>query len=95
MAENGDPNAFPFRGGVIKGSEFNFSFSGLKTAVLYAIRGQNLHGEKLLSPEEKANIAASFQRAAFHDLIDKCDKALKNLSVEALFSVVEWQTVLH
>ena len=77
LAKNGNAKAFPFKGGVVKGREFDFSFSGLKTAVLYAIKGQNGSGQAALSPQQKYDIAASFQRAAFEDLIDKCRKGLK------------------
>lgn len=76
LARTGNPLAFPFKGGNVKGREFDFSFSGLKTAVLYGIRGQNERGGAPLTEQLKCDIAASFQRAAFDDLINKCQKAL-------------------
>ena len=36
-AVHGNPSAFPLRAGTVKGQSLHFSFSGLKTAVLYAI----------------------------------------------------------
>jgi N6-L-threonylcarbamoyladenine synthase len=70
LALKGNPNSYPFRAGKVKGKPFDFSFSGLKTGVLYSVKGPNLE-RKQISPEEKANIAASFQEAAFRDVIKK------------------------
>lgn len=59
---------------------FAFSFSGLKTAVLYHVRG--------LSPEEfsaqRANIAAAFQRALITALVEKTAAALAARPARAL-----------
>lgn len=86
-----------FSAGRIKGKPLDFSFSGLKTAVLYATK------DRVLSENEKATIAASFQHTAFTDIVSKtliaakqhecrsllfgggvtCNKALRQLFVEA------------
>lgn len=72
LAEHGDLRKHPFKGGRIKNNPLGFSFSGLKTAVLYTLKGQNNRsGSGLLTQEEKCDIAASFQSAAFEDLIRK------------------------
>ncbi|MFC4893054.1 tRNA (adenosine(37)-N6)-threonylcarbamoyltransferase complex transferase subunit TsaD [Pseudofrancisella aestuarii] len=52
-------------------SDLNFSFSGLKTAVLNA--WQN---EKLKTEENKANLCYAFQEAAIDVIVHKCEKAL-------------------
>ncbi|MCH9609928.1 MAG: tRNA N6-adenosine threonylcarbamoyltransferase [Chlamydiales bacterium] len=62
LAKEGDPNRYPFKGGTIKNRPFDFSFSGLKTAVLYETKKGNYR---------PADIAASFQRAAFDSLLKK------------------------
>ena len=65
IARNGDPKAISFPKGKIKG--YDFSFSGLKTAVLYYIK-------KLTDDEkerQRADIAASFQWAAVQMLLKK------------------------
>jgi N6-L-threonylcarbamoyladenine synthase len=54
------------------GSGFDFSFSGLKTAVLYAVRRSND------VENEKADIAASFQAAAFDVLAAKTKAAVEH-----------------
>jgi len=81
LALDGNPHAYPFKGGQVKASPFHFSFSGLKTAVLYALRGQNGAKSSADNPsitlQQKKDIAASFQRAAFEDLIQKTEHALR------------------
>lgn len=72
LARQGDHHFYPFKPGRVKGHPLNFSFSGLKTAVLYAIKGQNVqHPDHPLSSVDKSNLAASFQHAAFTDIIQK------------------------
>jgi len=60
----------------------DFSFSGLKTAVYYALQDlrkqlQDETGDDELSPVLKQDIAASFQQAVVETLIGKVKKALK------------------
>lgn len=62
LAKCGNANAYPFKGGSMKNRPFDLSFSGLKTAVLYATKKEGYI---------KEDIAASFQHAAFTSLIDK------------------------
>jgi N6-L-threonylcarbamoyladenine synthase len=64
LARDGDPKRFSFRSGQVKGRPFAFSFSGLKTAVLYA-------AQKRVNDEDKKHVAASFQHAAFVDIVNK------------------------
>lgn len=72
LARKGNPHRFPFKPGRVKGRPFDFSFSGLKTAVLYAIRGQNAANEPaLLSETDQQDIAAAFQQTALNDIVHK------------------------
>lgn len=85
LALKGDPDAFPFHAARVTGH--NFSFSGLKTAVLYAIKGKNSsHATPLpeLSGEEKSNLSASFQRAAFATIAQKIPTIVKEFSCKAI-----------
>ncbi|MBP9841822.1 MAG: tRNA (adenosine(37)-N6)-threonylcarbamoyltransferase complex transferase subunit TsaD [Simkaniaceae bacterium] len=84
LAVEGDPFRYPFKGGSVKGSPLNFSFSGLKTNVLYTIQGQK--GEKIPpSLQEKKDIAASFQRAAIDDVYDKALLAASQFDCQAIY----------
>jgi N6-L-threonylcarbamoyladenine synthase len=78
LALKGNLKAFPFKGGIVKGRPLDFSFSGLKTSVLYTIKGQNCESEpKILSNAERCDIAASFQHAAITDVVKKTVAAAK------------------
>jgi N6-L-threonylcarbamoyladenine synthase len=83
LAQLGNPQAFSFKGGHVKASPLDFSFSGLKTAVLYAVKGQNGKADatEALSNETKADLAASFQQAALTDVLTKVSIAAKQYGV--------------
>src|SRR4029077_7921249 len=51
-----------------------YSFSGLKTALLYRVR--DLGGVGALSEGQKADLAAAFERSVVESLLDKLDRAL-------------------
>ncbi len=73
-ARTGNPKAFHFTRSYLEKDSLDFSFSGLKTAVLYHCRGQNMLGEDRvpqMSAQEIADIAASFQAAVIDVLIRK------------------------
>lgn len=70
---------YPFKGGQVKGSPLSFSFSGLKTAVLYTLQKIDP-----LTDQDKRDIAASFQHAAFSDVKKKIEKALDTYSLSSI-----------
>lgn len=86
LAVLGSPSRYKFKPGRVKGRPFDFSFSGLKTAVLYAFKGQNctLPQNKIVTGEEKAAISAAFQHAAFSDVIEKAIAAAGQHSCNTL-----------
>lgn len=70
LAETGNTERFKFKAGNVKGSPFDFSFSGLKTAVMYMMRSQQQD-----DPSLKEDLAASFQKIAFQDIYTKTHAA--------------------
>lgn len=68
---------FVFKHGKVKGKPLHFSFSGLKTALLYTIKGQDGKAEAALSESDKQQLAYAFQHAAFTDVIQKTVQAAK------------------
>jgi N6-L-threonylcarbamoyladenine synthase len=86
-ALNGDPRAYPLPKAKMQGA-YDFSFSGLKTAVLRAVQREvgvetshpssELAG--LLNDVQRVNFAASFQRVAIETLVDKAETAFKDYS---------------
>ncbi len=78
-ALNGSPTAFRFPRTFLKDADrLEFSFSGLKTAVLYEVAGTPpaKYDPKSLPPQYVADVAASFQEAVVEVLIAKCRQAL-------------------
>ena len=65
IAREGNPKAICFPRSLIDKNSLDFSFSGLKTAVLYHVRGKKLNrpDSTHLTDQQRANIAASFQAA--------------------------------
>ncbi|MDP3986264.1 MAG: tRNA (adenosine(37)-N6)-threonylcarbamoyltransferase complex transferase subunit TsaD [Candidatus Veblenbacteria bacterium] len=72
LARLGDPTAFVFPRPLIKNSNYDFSFAGLKTAVLYQV--QKL---KNITPQTQADLCASFQNAAVEVLVSKTLRAAR------------------
>jgi N6-L-threonylcarbamoyladenine synthase len=72
LAINGNPEAFSFPRPMINSNNFNFSFSGLKTAVLYTVSKQ-----RTVNSKQKPDLAASVQQAIVDVLIAKTEKAIK------------------
>jgi len=82
VAAGGDPRAIDFpRPVMLRGYEF--SFSGLKTAVRYFI--DRLGGE--ISDRARADIAASFQEAVVDVLVEKTTRAAADLGVRTVAAV--------
>jgi N6-L-threonylcarbamoyladenine synthase len=69
LAQEGDPNAFDFPVARVPG--LDFSFSGLKTALLYAVR--DLTEEELQA--RRADLAASYQQAIVRALVERVREA--------------------
>ncbi|MCP4890400.1 MAG: tRNA (adenosine(37)-N6)-threonylcarbamoyltransferase complex transferase subunit TsaD, partial [Planctomycetaceae bacterium] len=78
LARQGNRTAYQFPRSMIHEDHFNFSFSGLKTAVRYAIVGPGHQDFSQLNlPEnEKANLCASFEAAVVDILVAKCVRAI-------------------
>jgi len=84
-AERGNPKAVPFPRSWLGPDSFDFSFSGLKTAVLYHVRGKGAEAKRratLLAPEETADVAASFQEAVVDVLVTKTLRAAEASGVD-------------
>jgi N6-L-threonylcarbamoyladenine synthase len=90
-AEQGDPRAYAFpRSLAGRGSdgrhELNFSFSGLKTAVRYAIAGPGRPDAAAtrLTEQQVADLAASFQEAVVDSLVSKSALAIERTGLPRL-----------
>jgi N6-L-threonylcarbamoyladenine synthase len=86
-AEKGNPKAIQFPRSMLELDSLDFSFSGIKTAVLYHCRGQDMKGEDkvgLMSEQEIADIAASFQTAVVDVLIKKTERAVERIGAKTV-----------
>jgi N6-L-threonylcarbamoyladenine synthase len=86
-AKNGNPNAIKFPRSMLGRDSLDFSFSGIKTAVLYHCRGQDMKGEDKvdsMSRRQIADIAASFQAAVIDVLVKKTKRAVKKIKAKTI-----------
>ncbi len=104
LAKKGNSDAINFPRPMLNQKNYNFSFSGLKTAVLYYLRDQetrfkttnafkstNLQNSGFVDSDKfvvldrsKADVAASFQKAAFDVLIKKTMRAAKEFNAKSI-----------
>jgi N6-L-threonylcarbamoyladenine synthase len=80
MAEFGDPNAYTLPRPMLHSKNLDFSFSGLKTAVLTVVKNHPAN----ICEQDKANIARAFVDAIVDVLTAKCLKALKETGLKRL-----------
>jgi N6-L-threonylcarbamoyladenine synthase len=86
-AEKGNPNAIKFPRSMLEKDSLDFSFSGIKTAVLYYCHGQDMKGQNKvdsMSEQQIADIAASFQAAVVEVLIGKTMRAIERTGAETV-----------
>jgi len=78
-SKNGSPKAFNFPRPLISANNFDFSFSGLKTAVVNLVKK-----EKSLNKTSISNIAASFQQAVVDVLVEKTIRAAQKFEAKGI-----------
>lgn len=74
LSPQGDDNAFKFPHPRVANSPYDYSFSGLKTAVINIIHNSKQKGEEVDIP----SLAASFQKSVVNCLLDNLELAAKN-----------------
>lgn len=80
VAEDGNPHAFTLPRPVVHDAPYDFSFSGLKTAVINLLHNAAQKGEEL----NKADVCASFRYAVVNCLTTNFIKAAEDLGVQKL-----------
>jgi N6-L-threonylcarbamoyladenine synthase len=86
-AAGGNPKAIDFPRSMLGPNSLDFSFSGIKTAVLYYCRGQDMKGKNKadsMSTQEIADIAASFQAAVVDVLVKKTKRAAQKIGAKSI-----------
>lgn len=80
LSKEGDPEAIKFPKAKIEGAPYDFSFSGLKSAVLNYLNGARMKGETV----KDADVAASFQKAVCEVLVEHAVGAAKEYGFQKL-----------
>ncbi len=86
-AKNGNPKAIKFPVSMLGKNSLDFSFSGIKTAVLYHCRGKDMKSENKVDSmmsEQIADIAASFQSAVVDVLVKKTRRAAEKIGAKTV-----------
>lgn len=78
LAKEGNPDAIAFPRAKVDTNEYDFSFSGLKSAVLNYLNGCQMKGEEV----NAADVAASFQKAVIDVLVDHSIHAVKEFGFD-------------
>lgn len=80
LSKEGNPDAIVFPKAKLENAPYDFSFSGVKSAVLNHINRCKMQGEEI----READIAASFQKAVVDTLTEKAVKAAKEYKMDKL-----------
>ena len=80
LSKEGNPDAIVFPKAKLENGPYDFSFSGVKSAVLNYINKCKMQGEEF----DRADLAASFQKAVVDTLVEKAVKAAKEYHMEKL-----------
>ena len=80
LAQQGDPTAYTLPRPMLHSKDFNFSFSGLKTAVLTLVKNH----PGTLTEQDRANVARAFVDALVEVLVVKCSNAMRHSGMKRL-----------
>ncbi|MBW8002354.1 MAG: tRNA (adenosine(37)-N6)-threonylcarbamoyltransferase complex transferase subunit TsaD [Planctomycetes bacterium] len=87
IAKDGNPSAVNFPRSLLGPDSLDFSFSGIKTAVLYHCQGQDMKGKSKvhsMTKQQIADIAASFQQAVVDVLVKKTSRAIEKTDAKTV-----------
>ncbi len=79
LAKEGDAAAHRFPKAIVKGADLDFSFSGLKTALLHHVRRHGVPEGRAL-----ADLCASYQEAIVRALVEKAFRAARRLQFDRM-----------
>ena len=80
LAKEGNPHAIEFPRAKVDGSKYDFSFSGVKSAVLNYLNGCEMKNIEV----NRADVAASFQQAVVDVLVERAIDAAKRLGEDKI-----------
>ena len=80
LAKEGNPEAIEFPRAHVDDAPYDFSFSGIKSAVLNYINSANMQGKEI----NRADVAASFQKAVVDALVSRAVRLAKECGMDKL-----------
>ena len=80
IAKEGNPDAIVFPRAHVDDAPYDFSFSGIKSAVLNYINSANMQGKEI----NRADVAASFQKAVVDALVSRAVRLAKECGMDKL-----------
>ena len=80
LAKEGNPDAIEFPRAHVDDAPYDFSFSGIKSAVLNYINSANMQGKEI----NRADVAASFQKAVVDALVSRAVRMAKECGMDKL-----------
>jgi len=86
LAEDGDENFHEFPSANVRGNPYDFSFSGIKTSVLYFLKNNfgDVKDEKVLKKLPLSDLSASFRKAVISSLKEKTLLAAKEYNIKRI-----------
>jgi len=84
LAEEGNPRAYSFTIPMTRTGDLNFSFSGIKTAVMRLMKELSHDGTRVLAKKEIMDIAASFQHISVEHVVRKTVTAVERTHVQTV-----------
>jgi N6-L-threonylcarbamoyladenine synthase len=84
LAKDGDARRFKFPRSLMAKESLDFSFSGIKTAVLYHCRGQDGRGRRQLDEQEVRDVCAAFQEAVVDVLVEKLSRLAGRIGARSI-----------
>ena len=84
LAKEGNVEAFDLPRPMIDSKDFDFSFAGLKTAVMYLVKGVGEKQALELTEKNVANVAASFQQAVVDVLVEETIRAARKFNPKTI-----------
>lgn len=84
IAKQGNPNVYSLTVPLHQRKDLDFSYSGIKAAMVRLVKQITMNGERTLSRKEISDLAASFQKVAIQHLVERTKRALQMVKVKSL-----------
>ncbi|MEK7458572.1 MAG: tRNA (adenosine(37)-N6)-threonylcarbamoyltransferase complex transferase subunit TsaD [Patescibacteria group bacterium] len=84
IAKRGNPNAYSFTVPLHRRKDLDFSYSGIKAAMVRLVKQITMDEKRSLTRKEISDLSASFQKVAIQHLVERTKRALQMVKVKSL-----------